>query len=59
MKICYLFHFLGQANNDMKIDFFFIFSHEKLVSDLDRQYQQALEEKSILAEQLQVGVILS
>ena len=28
-------------------------SHEKVVGDLDRQYQQALEEKSILAEQLQ------
>merc|ERR1719220_3143278 len=28
-------------------------SHEKVVGELDRQYQQALEEKSILAEQLQ------
>ena len=28
-------------------------SHEKVVGDLDRQYQQALEEKNILAEQLQ------
>ena len=28
-------------------------SHEKVVVELDRQYQQALEEKSILAEQLQ------
>jgi len=27
--------------------------HEKVVGDLDRQYQQALEEKNILAEQLQ------
>lgn len=27
--------------------------HEKVVSELDRQYQQALEEKNILAEQLQ------
>ena len=27
--------------------------HERVVSDLDRQYQQALEEKNILAEQLQ------
>ena len=28
-------------------------SHEQVVADLDRQYQQALEEKNILAEQLQ------
>ena len=28
-------------------------SHEKVVGELDRQYQQALEEKNILAEQLQ------
>jgi hypothetical protein len=28
-------------------------SHEKLVQDLDRQYKQAMEEKNILAEQLQ------
>ena len=28
-------------------------THEKVVQDLDRQYQQALEEKNILAEQLQ------
>ena len=28
-------------------------SHEKLVQDLDRQYKQAMEEKKILAEQLQ------
>ena len=27
--------------------------HEQVVGDLDRQYQQALEEKNILAEQLQ------
>lgn len=27
--------------------------HEKTVGDLDKQYQQALEEKNILAEQLQ------
>jgi hypothetical protein len=27
--------------------------HEKLVQDLDRQYKQAMEEKNILAEQLQ------
>ena len=27
--------------------------HETAVNDLDRQYQQALEEKNILAEQLQ------
>ena len=28
-------------------------SHETVVKELDRQYQQALEEKNILAEQLQ------
>ena len=28
-------------------------SHEHAVKELDRQYQQALEEKNILAEQLQ------
>lgn len=27
--------------------------HEKTVSDLDKQYRQAMEEKNILAEQLQ------
>ncbi len=28
-------------------------THEKMVQDLDRQYKQAMEEKNILAEQLQ------
>ena len=28
-------------------------AHEKSVQELDKQYQQALEEKNILAEQLQ------
>ena len=27
--------------------------HERVVQDLDKQYQQAMEEKNILAEQLQ------
>jgi hypothetical protein len=30
------------------------FRHERAVQELDKQYQQALEEKNILAEQLQV-----
>ena len=32
------------------------FSHETMLVSMDKQYQQALEEKSILAEQLQVEV---
>jgi hypothetical protein len=30
------------------------YRHERAVQELDKQYQQALEEKNILAEQLQV-----
>ena len=36
---------------------FITFSRENIVKDLDRQYQQALEEKSMLMEQLQVKKI--
>jgi hypothetical protein len=33
------------------------FRHERAVQELDKQYQQALEEKNILAEQLQVTTL--
>ena len=42
-----------QKENELKETKERLEQHEKVVQDLDRQYAQALEEKNILAEQLQ------
>ena len=42
-----------QKENELKETKERLEQHEKVVADLDRQYAQAMEEKNILAEQLQ------